>query len=242
MHEANCSRCGRVLEEMELTCLRCGSSSKGEMSAVEIRRLKKGGRYKRFAYLFVAWSFHGFLIFLTFAVLTKFGRAFYKADPLLSIGVLIALVPVLLTGTGVAWLIRTRSNRRGDHAGERKRFPNPFLIWAAIGLVVLLPVTLVGSLTLAAYEEESDSESFVIYLVLVLPVVLLGIAIPLFLRARVKKRPSPMRIQDWKAIEFDEVPDMTPEEVAQRDASLRRLQRTDRRRNWTDSPNADLDL
>ena len=51
-----------------------------------------------------------------------------------------------------------------------------------------------------------------------------------------------MRVQNWKAIEFDEVPDMTPEEASRRDASLRRQQRLDRRRNWTDSPNADLDL
>ena len=51
-----------------------------------------------------------------------------------------------------------------------------------------------------------------------------------------------MRIQNWNAVGFDEVPDKTPEEVAQRDAYLRRQKTLERKRNWTDSPNADLDL
>ena len=123
--------------------------------------------------------------------------------------------------------------------GRFKRFAYLFAVWTLNGLFAsaLFGLVLWVFLSLIAVDPLLS----VGLLIVAVPIGLAGIAGAIFLHRRGDRRPSPMRIQDWKDVEFDEVPDKTPEEAAQHDAFLKRQKRIDRRREWTDSPNADLD-
>jgi len=147
-------------------------------------------------------------------------------------GLLILILPLALsavTGIGVALFIGSRSNWQPSFEGPRLkrggggiRFAYLFGVWTILGIVLFGALSLLGCLALELYWGNPYAPLGLGLLVVAIPVVLAGIGLPLFLRYRGNLRPSPMRDQKWKEIEFDEVPDKNAEETAQSDAFSKR--------------------
>jgi hypothetical protein len=115
MAQVQCPRCKATLDEQELLCPRCGASLLPELSRDEMNRLKEPTAMSKAMGTLVRWVIFA-VVLLVFVVtpLMYVGMEVLAVDRVLLIGLVLALVPLLAGGIGLAVFRSYKRARRSE--------------------------------------------------------------------------------------------------------------------------------